>query len=359
MALADYDIIFQTRTPNATGGVAPTLAEIGHVFAKTNLSWARELWFDGGDMNFSLDPDGIPDAIKTCLLDPFNSPCEVKMYKGSTLLQQGPLISAQVQGPTVTCQVRGLMYYTRYMHVISDLTYTGVDQYTIVAGLIDHHQDQTYGHYGIDASGVGASGTTVNRSYKKNRIHNIFNLIDKLAQRQNGFDYYVTFDEARDLTLVSKRGTDKSATVILDSRGIFSPQISMSAAQRNVGSEALAVGHSFDDDPYYSSKTDATALANFGRAQITEHFDNIGTQTDIDEIAQALLDANKEARFNPGAMVMIPVTGADPITDYDVGDTVTWSFDAGLGLQTVAKDINRLQVSIDQEGEEKVTVDYI
>lgn len=358
MALNDYEIMVVSRTPNATGGVAPTLTELGPVKVKDNLSWSRELWFDGGFISFSCDPDEIPANIAERFLDPFMKPSEIRLYKGGTLIQQGPVISCQVQGPTVTVQCHGLMYYTRYMHVTSDLTYTTTDQYTIVKNLIDHHQNKTYGHFGIDASGVGTSGTTVTREYKANRLHNVFAEIDKLAQRQNGFDYYITVDANRDLVLTANKGTDKSATVILDSRSIFSPQISMSASAREAGSQALCVGHSFSNTPVTGDEEDAAALAAFGRAQHAEHFDTVPTQTEIDEIATAVLEAHAQVKFNPGAMVMIPVVGAKPITDFDVGDTVSWIFDAGLGVQNVARDVTKVRVTIDHDGEEKMDVEF-
>lgn len=358
MSIEDYDLIFQSRTPNATGGVAPTITEIGTAKVKENLSWSRTLWEDGGEINFSLQPDEIPANIASRLVDLFYNPTEVKLYKGSTLVQQCVVTSCQVQGPTVTVQARGLMYYTRYWFVTSDLTYTLTDQYTIVKNLIDHHQNKTYGHFGIDASGVGVSGVTLDRSYKANRLHNIFQEIDRLAQRQNGFDYYVTIDANRDLVMTTRRGSDKSASVFLDSRSIFSPQISMSAAQRQVGAQAIGVGHSFTNDPIIGTAEDATALAAYGRAQVAEHFDTIPTQAQIDDVVDALLETSKQTIFNAGAFVMYPVQGATPIDDFDVGDTVTWYFNAGLGMQNEVRDVVSVQVSINEDGEEKMNVEF-
>ena len=359
MAIDDYDLLFVSRVPNATGGVDPTLTEIGTVIPKTKLSWTRELWFDGGSVGFSLEPDEVPTAIAERLVDPFAKPSEVRLYKGSTLIQQGPVTSCQVQGGTATVQTRGLMYYTRYMHLTVDKSYTATDQYTIVKELVDHHQAKTYGDFGIDTSGIGSSGVTVNREYKANRAHNVFETIDGLAQRQNGFDYYVSIDTGRDLVLTSARGTDKSADVILDARGIFSPQVSMSAAQRQVGSQAIAIGHSFEEDPVIGDKEDATALAAFGRAQTARHFDTIPTQADIDAIAQELVDSYAMTVFHPGELVMFPVIGTEPITDFDVGDKITWNYDAGLGLQTEARDVKRITVTINEDGEEKMSVEFV
>ena len=359
MSFEDYHLMFQSRTPNATGGVPPTITELGTAKVKENLSWSRTIWEDGGEINFSLQPDEIPDNIAERLVDLFYYPTEVKLYKGSTLAQQCVVTSCQVQGPTVTVQCRGLMYYTRYWFITSDLTYTLTDQYTIVKNLINHHQNKTYGHFGIDASGIGASGVTLERGYKANRLHNIYQEIDRLAQRQNGFDYYVSIDDNRDLILTDRRGVDRSASVFLDSRGIFSPQISMSAAQRQVGSQALAVGHSFSNNPVTGATEDAAALAAFGRAQIAEHFDTVPTQAEIDDIVAGLLDTSKNTIFSPGAFVMYPVVGAVPIDDFDVGDTVTWYYDAGLGVQNVSRDLQSFQVSVNEDGEEKLNVEFV
>lgn len=351
----------QRRVPNAVGGSWPTLTVMGPITPKDQIGFGRDLYGDGGFITVSTDPNDIskyPDIMQS-LRDPYTYPAELILYRDGSIAQYGPIVASQVQGHTITITCRGLLYYLRYMFITSDLSYTSTDQYTIIKNLINHHQNKTYGHFGIDASGVGTSGTNLTRNFKANRGPNVFMQLQEIAERENGFDYYYTFDANRDLVLASRRGSDKSGSVFLDSRGILSPQIGMSIAADEICTEALGVGRSFNNNTVFSSQNNASKMAAFGRAQRFESFDGENDSGHLNEYLNAMLESHGKMSFTPGAITMLPVRGADPIVDFDVGDTVTWYYDAGLGVQSMTLDVKYWSLSVSSDGQEEMNVEFV
>jgi hypothetical protein len=351
-----YEIVARSRTPQASG--APVFTLLGPIQPKEKIGWSRELFGDGGFCNVSCDPDTLSDNIRSRLVDLFMYPTELQLFRDGILVFEGPIINAQVQGATCTLAARSVLYYARYMHITTDLTYTATDQYTIIKNLFDHHQNKSYGHFGIDVSGVGASGVTLARKYLADESPNVLEELGRIAERENGFDYYVTLDANRDLVLTARRGSDKSTTIFIDERSIFSPQISMGCTAKEVASEVIAVGHSTNNAAVYASEVDPTMLAAFGRAQIVGAFEGVATQATIDEHASSLLDVCKVGTLTLGTIALLPCDGAEPVDDFDVGDTVTWDYDSGLGRQTVARDVVAFNISIGPENQEEVTIEF-
>jgi hypothetical protein len=55
---------------------------------------------------------------------------------------------------------------------------------------------------------------------------------------------------------------------------------------------------------------------------------------------------------------MIPVAGAS-VEDFNVGDTVTYTYDAGLGQQTGPYRIRKRRVTVTEAGQEHMAVDFV
>ena len=348
----DYEVVAVARTPQAAG--APTLVELGPLPWST-LAWTREL--DRPDtIDLTVAADRIADDIKARLRDLAAGPLEARVYRGSDTVAAGPIIGGRLTGPgELSLVARGLLYYLRYMWVTADLTYTGVDQHLIAKALVDHWQALSYGNYGIVTSGVAASGTTRDRTYVRDELVNIAGAVEQLGEVDGGYD--VDVDPAtRALLLASPRqGVDRSTSVFLDARNIADAGAGFSVAADDLASDVFTTGTDGGQATRWSTAGDATRRAAWGRAGAAATFDGVKVQATLDAHAAAFLASRSSSWLLP-APGLIPVPDAE-VGDFDVGDTVSYSFDAGLGLQSGSYRITRLRVSVDEAGQESLAVE--
>lgn len=358
MAKARYEPILVSRVPAVSG--PPILTEIDEVIINEKLAWSDELSDDGGYISFAMDPDQQSPEIKELLIDTSETPVEIWLYRNGILVQAGPVIGVQPQSGTVNPICRGLLYYLRYMFVTSDLVYTNEDQYNIVKGLVNHWQNKSYGHFGIDTTGIGLSGFYRTITYHAAETPNVLQVMISLAENLDGFEFSID-PITRDLELVGRKGTDKSSSIILDSRNITSPSAYYSTAHKDFGTHAIAAGGSIDntvDGPVIGTAVSDTAkLAKVGRMGIAISVDTVTQQGIIDDYAGSLLAISENVHFIPGPGSLIPILGVD-VMDFESGDTVTWTYNYGLGLMELQRDVYKKVITVDGTGQETITVEF-
>ena len=345
-----YELVAVARVPQQSA--APTLSEVGPIVAPT-ITWTKEL-NRPGSIGFSCTADRLADDIKARLLDLKANPTEVWLYRNGNLVMAGPIGGYQVQGSdaTVSITAPGLLSYLSYMAIHADLSYSGVDQHAIAKGLVDQWQSLDYGNFGIDTSGIVASGVTRDRAYIAAEQHIVDARLRELGQAADGFDFVVD-PETRALLLYHPlQGSDLSAGVVLDGRNITDPGVTTSVAPGDVASEAYGAG----DEGLTSLQSDATVRQQFGRTAVMESFDGVTVQGTLDQHTAALLDVRDQALFVPGPG-LFPVADAD-VDDFDIGDTVTYEYDSGLGIRSGAFRVASREVSIDQDGAETMAVTF-
>ncbi len=356
MTKARYEAILVERVPNISS--APTLTEIDEIIVKEKLSWSEELIGDGGFISFALEPDQQSQDIKDILIDISQIACEIKLYRDGTAVQMGPIIGLQTQGPTLNVVCRAAGYYLKYMFVTSDITHTNVDQYTIGKGLIDHWQALDYGDYGLITSAIGTSGDLRTVSYFADETPNILRKIEQLADNLTGFEFYID-PTNRNVIFTSRRGSDKSASVIIDSRAIVSPNTHFSVAFEDYANHAIAAGANQEGTTtIVGTKTNATEMAKWGRAGAAINIDGVTQQGTIDDYAQSLLDTSDHLHFIPGAGSAFPIKGAS-VEDFETGDTITWVYDYGLGLIELQRDVYKRIVKVDGAGMETLSLEFV
>ncbi len=354
------------RNPQESTG--PILTAFDEIIHHRKLSWSESL--DGlGFVAFAIQPDEQSALVRSRLRDISFQGLEVWLYRDNTIVQAGPVIGVQPQGSTHSIICRSLTYYLRYMFVTSDLSYSAVDQYTIGKGLVDHWQALTYGDFGIDTSGIGSSGVNRDAEYKADESPNVFKKLELLADADNGFEFFVD-PTTRDLIFTSRRGSDKSATVIIDERNITSPNAFYSVAAGDFATHAIAIGADVDKTtPVVGTVSGGTPMFNWGRAGFAIGVDGVSTQAVIDEYAQNLFNAMNHVDFQPspsgqggasggGAGSLITSIDVSP-TSVGAGDTVTWSYNYGYGVIEVARDIWSKTVNIDDAGTETMTLGFV
>ena len=361
-----YQAMLVDRSPNQSA--APTLTVIDELVHHKNLSWSESL--DGlGFIAMALQPDQQSPEVHSRLLDLSAQGLEIWLYRDDTIVQAGPIIGIQPQGSTHNIICRSLIYYLRYMFVTSDLSYDAVDQYTIGKGLVDHWQALDYGNFGIVTSGIGSAGVNRSANYPASEAPNIFRKLELLADADDGFEFFVD-PITRDLVFTSRKGSDKSASVIIDERNITSPNAFFSVAFEDFASIAIAIGADVDQTtPVVGTDTNTTLRNAWGLAGYAIGVDGVSTQLVIDEYATNVLNALDHLNIMPspsgqggtsegGPGALIPSVDVDPVA-VESGDTITWSYDYGYGRLEVARDIWGKAVGIDDSGTETVSLSFV
>lgn len=353
----EYVVSVSSRA-NVDSG-APTITEIGEVTPVGNLTYADVL-NDDGNADLSVEPEGVTQDIADRLVDLRRFPCELNIYRDALVAWRGPLLSCQLQGPTLTLKARGLLYYTRYMTLEADLVYaTATDQYTIGKGLVDAYQALTRGNYGIDTSTVGTSGVTRIRHYLYQEGQNVRQRLAELGMVDNGFDFWVD-PVTRKLTFAAARGSDLSMSVYADASNIINPNAFWSVGPEDIASHAIGVG---TDPAGVGSLLIGLASNNdvrdtWGRATTFVNATDIGEQASINDLAQRTVDARAEQFFNPGPSIF-PVADSEP-SDFNVGDRINYTIKIGnLGTVNIMRRVRSRSVTVTEDGNEDMSIELV
>jgi hypothetical protein len=345
------------RVPGASG--PPTLVEVDRLVTES-ISYTDELNRPGSAV-LACPIRSLSSAVKDRLADLAQFPCEAWIYYGSDLVWAGEPQTLQIQGQTLNLNCVGLLGYTFRMGVTADLTYSAVDQLTIAKGLVDHWQSLAYGNYGIDTSGITTSGVVRDRAYLRDELHNIGQRLQELGAVDNGFDMHVD-PSSRDLVLsYPTRGVDLSASVFFDERNIDSASVVLS-----VSADDLVTAGSFTgtrentagtNTVTYAARENTTLRASYGRSWGSQNFSNVTVGETVEGHGDAYLAARDGVYFQPGATI-VPRPDAD-IGDFEPGDTISYSYDAGLGRQSGTYRVAKVTVSVNAGGETRIGTEFV
>ena len=347
---ATYSVVAVQRTPQAAS--APTLTEMGPLHGA--VEWTDTL-NEASEGVFKVGVEGVQADIKEALRDLTLKPLEVWVYRDGEMVFAGPVIGGDIKGSVMTLNCRGLGFYMAYMLVTADTTHTDIDQYTIAESYVSGWQALSYGDFGLDTSGVGTSGTLRTAfvpGAEEPRI--VLELVEDFSDLDGGFDWWV--DPLTRALEFGTRGDDLSATVFLE-RGVQSTDIGFAVSPDVVASEVYTTGtNSGLATALTDSGSDTGLRASFGRTGTALTVDGADTVARLADATQAAVDARGGALFVPGPG-LIPVAGAG-VEDFGAGDTITYTFDAGLGQQTGAYVVRKRKVVVGDEGRETITMEF-
>lgn len=357
--MTDFEVSLVARVPASSG--APALTEVDRLVCES-IKYTDEL-NRPGSATLACNVASLSDAVKERLADLRSFPSEMWIYADSDIAWAGYPATINLQNEVATLNCTGLLGYTARMGITSDVTYTAQDQFTIAADLINDWQSQTYGHFGIDTSGVGTSGVTRDRTYLRNDLKDVLSAITELGAVLNGFDLYVD-PGTRDLVLsYPARGLDLSASVVIDERSIDSASEARSVAGddlvSDVGSTSSGQAADGTQSNLYSYRTNATLQAAFGRTWKGQSFSNIVEQATLDGKGDAFLASRGEQMVQPGVTLIPNIGNGTQIGGFGVGDTVAYAYDAGLGMLSGNYRVGKLEVSVAQNGAQRVGVEFI
>jgi hypothetical protein len=347
--MATYNVVAVQRTPQS--GSAPNLQELGPLEASFSYT---DILNEAPEATFALDVDSLQDDIKVSLLDPVSQPLEVWVYRDSIKVFAGPLVGHEIKDEILTIAARGAEFYTAYMMVETAKTFAAVDEFTIAADLVDDWQAQTYGNYGIDTSAIGTSGTTrslVIPGDEEPRV--VYEILGETIAQDFGVDFWV--DPTDGKLYLGTRGSDLTETVFLE-LGVKSSAVRLTVAPGAIASEVFA-SSTGGPTVLTTTKSNTALRASWGRAGTPLTVDDDPDATTLGDAAQGYLDDRSDPFFVPGPE-LIPVAGAS-VEDFTAGDTVTYSFDAGLGQTTGGFRVRKRKVAVGHDGQETMAVEFV
>lgn len=345
-----FAVSLVARVPSDAG--SPTLVEVDRLVFDS-MTYIDEL-NRPGNASLGCPIRSLSDAAKERLANLAQFPSEVWIYKDSDIVWAGEIQTLAVQGQSLQINCAGLLGYTWRMGITENLEFTQVDQFTVAKDLVDHWQELSYGNYGIDTSTVGVSGILRDRSYARDELHNIGQRLKELGEVIAGFDMHVDPSTRKLVLSYPYRGVDLTASVFFDYRNIDSAAVALSVGPDDLASDGSYTGGT--ECGSYVTSENADVRANYGRSWTSENFSSVTVGETMEGHGDAHLAARNDVFFQPGVTI-IPRIGAN-IGDFEPGDAVSYSYDAGLGLQSGAYRVTKITVDVGNNGDQRIGVEF-
>lgn len=353
--MAHYDLVVVARVPQLEG--APQLIELDRII-HNGLSY--EYGFIDGNIQAGCNPSLLSESVKQRLRELDKFPCELWLYKKGNLVAQGPITSLTFQGQNLSIYAHGLRYYLRYMYVLSDQNFSTIEQFLIVRDLVNQWQNQAYGDFGLDTSYLtsNSSGITRTREYLREDQHNVHTRIQDLSEVINGFDWWVDNATREVKAAYPLKGEDKSNSIFLDRRNITSDNTNVSVQKDDVASVGLGVSSFSDEENERQTITteryNTELQESFGLAGIAQSWQDIKNISTLDGHVDKLI-ADRDKHLLSLGPSLIPVAGVTE-QEFTFGDTITYSYDYGLGLVETTRRVLSIQVNVDSNDNETLSV---
>ncbi len=346
MTILRYTATIAARVPQQNA--PPTFTEIGRLNGAFGLA-TKETLNRPTELQISFVPTNQNDAVRQWLR---SSSYEVWLWREGTLVFAGPAVTRQAQlsdaGIVMSLQCRDRLVYLarRVLDPKENRVYVDADQTLIAKDLIDTVQADDWSDYGIDTSGVSASGVLRDRSYEAGKVHRVGQRVEELAAVKNGFDFAYDPVTGSFDTYYPQRGVDRTSTVILDRSNMIDPGATWSYGIEDIATHAYAISAS-TSAVLLGEAENPSILATFGRADMAATFSGVTQQQTIDDHATRLVEERVAPLYVPAPQVLL--VGFE-IEDFEIGDTVVVSYDYGLGLEDTAARIVTRQTKIADDG---------
>jgi hypothetical protein len=317
--------------PNTTG----PLSEVGSMKAMT-----VQFHLDQGDQ-IQFDVSKYDDAV-------FNLAeleTDVWLYQFGVLRQRFRVVSidAAWQADDDDALTVSAVSYKRILagrHLMTDLTYTAIDQAQILWALIQHTQGQTGGALGITAGSL-AAGSPRDRTYVAGE--NILKLGQDLSGVIGGPVWTIDANRVLDVALASSFPTQATPLVM----GVTARSLSRKSGAGDFANVGFADGdHSVTVPSIYADPNLATDTR--GRWEIVQGFPSVVLQDTLDEKAQGIVEAALSpiaewtAELEPSRYVsdMAIVPGDFLILEWPCNRFTVAGYSGSVQTQVVSIDVN-------------------
>lgn len=343
--MATFSMEYVARVPAESG--PPDLPVLGPLFGSFSLT---QIVGQPAELEITGAVEALDEALKGRLRNLAEYPTEVRLYRDDTMIFAGPIVAGEVSGNDVTISARDLLYYLNYMAV--DYGYGPSTQQVgkHIKAFIDNWASIEYGDFGLDTSDmdVGDNWTIFVPDTEPQYVHQI---VDDMP----GFDLSVDPETRKVLVHAPQKGEDLSDSVFLEV-GIKSAESSFSVAPGIVATYVTLVGTAADDTPSVVTKSPVGGRAAFGAVALIDSVDGVNDEAALEGLADEYLNKRAVPFFSPG-VELVPVVGAG-WEDFEVGDTVTYSYDSGLGLVTGPYRVLSRTLDVDSSGTEAISVEF-
>jgi hypothetical protein len=303
----------------------------------------------------------IPPSITRILDDMAHKQCELRINRNGIQVFGGPWVAFQVQGETLTINAKGPLAYLDRMAVLKDVVFSQVDQFLIAKALIDNFQALDFSNYGIDTSGITASGVLRDATYLLKEGNYVGKLLSDLGKRVNGFDFSIDPVTKKLQLYYPTRGVDRSSgegAVVFDQRNVNNTNIICTLGVNDIATDGYAIGtgSGSTDGSVIGVKSNLELLSQYGRSVLFQTYNGVTEQATADAYAQSIIDARGAALLIPGPDSQ--VTPDSDLTMYSVGDIVQYQLHQLLNIRSSFR-LGSRQVTAQSNGKEKVTVGFI
>lgn len=254
---------------------------------------------------------------------------EIVVTRNREIVWRGPVLTANETdsqtGRFVEFAALGLAWYPRTWHVDGATVgqQAATDQFTVVANLIDHHQNKAGGDHGIDTTQIGTSG--VQREgliFPVWEGKEIGDAIAQLAARDEGFDYDIV-PATRELRLHYPRRGRRRPDVVFDARNIRHFGRTIDGTQQR--SAVLGFGAGEGQDMVRRSRQSSSAVAEY----LLSHGVLTDKEVSVASTLQEKVDRELETVADPEEILSITVGTTDPpLFSYEEGDEVRVEWDS-------------------------------
>lgn len=350
-----YDLVCVARIPQPNG--PPHLIEVDPI-DWTQINFVEEL-NSAPTLTISAKLSTLTDPIVQRANNIDELPTELWLFRNSKQVFAGPLLGGDVNGESIEFRALGLESYLNGMYVTSDLTFAKVDQFKIVAKLIDQWQVLDYGNFGILTAGLADSGVLRTITYKYAEGHNVGARINDLTKMESGFDMSIDAASRKLELSYPSVGVDRSAgedAVVFDAVNVTSTNITFSAVPGDLASEAFGAGTGTGDEVLTSIASNLELRARYGRVGVFGTFDQVPDQASLDSYTRAMVNARSNILWIPGPNARVTVDS--DISQYDVGDKVSYQLDSRLSVPTSFR-IRKRAISVNATGMESVSLEFV
>lgn len=278
---------------------------------------------------------------------------EVHLYRDSTLVWTGALISADASQRAVRFSCLGFWHLLRKRLVVSDLYYKATEQLDIAWNLINHTQTQTSGNLGITRYSTTASGVTRTAVYCIENRAVVADAIEQFAGASDGFDFEIT--TTKQFRTYYPRRSNASGISLSTASTI--QDFSMVRDATDLVTEVTStIDAKTCNLPTVITATDATAKTTYGLLQ-TGISENSEDSAFLQGLVNEELRINKQPtlRMNVGLDSLYPNTPA--ATSFAIGDVISVTANRGfVNLSNQSCRIVEMSVSLKPNGRELINL---
>lgn len=353
-----YELMVVARIPNAWS--LPTFIEL-EALSWSTLKYGQKL-STPDTLDATVKASTLTEHVKQRLRKPDEIATELWLYRNGKRVFGGPLIGGSMQGENLTLHANGCLAYLQWMHVRGDIVFKNTDRFQIVKRLVDQWGEDTFGNFGIDTSNIGFSGVTMDVTYIRRELNEVYERVMELSKGSYGFD--ISVDPVnRNLELFyPSKGVDRSEgpeAVVFDDRNVTDTNISFSIGPKDLATVVMATGTGSGQNQannYIMAYQDSNRLARIGRIGHTATFRDVTSQAQMDRLTYALLSTRSETLWVPGPNVR--VTPDADLDSYDVGDTVSYHLHNELDIKGSFRLLAR-DIDVDENNNESISATFV